>query len=68
MSDLSHFTEDKPKFSVYLVKAGQVVSEEMPFNRYHSKDKFSRWQTDIFLIFFQKIRFDISCKLSPLDM
>ena len=39
------------------------------FNRYNSLGKFSRQQTDdIFLIFFQKIGFDNSCKLSPKEI
>ena len=37
---------------------------EYEFNLYYSLGKFSK-QNDIFLIFSQKIGFDISCKLSP---
>ena len=39
---------------------------EYEFNLYYSLGKFSK-QNDIFLIFSQKIGFDISCKLSPLE-
>ena len=46
---------------IVLVQVLQITYQD------HSFGKFSRQQIDIFLIFFHKTGFDISCKLSPLE-